>query len=310
MTGGLLHKMWKLNTNKGSYAIKQLSKDIQLTTMVKKSYELTEIIADQFKQFGIPAISALQINNHHLIDINGTAYLAYPWVDAKALDKDTVSEKHALKIAAVIAKMHLIDLKLPELDSPEFDSHSNAKILQLINHAITQQCTFASMLKKAQAQILAINDAYQTALPLMKERIVISHGDLDQKNVLWDQHDNPILIDWESARKLNPTYEIVNAALDWSGITSDNFNSALVIKMITAYQATGGIINHSHLHAAFYGVLGNWLNWMVYNIVRACKADDLEQQAIGTEQVQQVVPTLLRLESLISVLVAKIRDTG
>ncbi len=28
--GGLLHKMWRLDTNKGSYAIKQLSKAIDL----------------------------------------------------------------------------------------------------------------------------------------------------------------------------------------------------------------------------------------------------------------------------------------
>jgi hypothetical protein len=42
---------------------------------------------------------------------------------------------------------------------------------------------------------------------------------------------NPILIDWESARKLNPAYEIVNASLDWSGITTD-FDSKLFIKII------------------------------------------------------------------------------
>lgn len=76
--------------------------------------------------------------------------------------------------------------------------------------------------------------------------------------------------------------------------------------MIKAYESAGGVIDPDHVHAAFYGVLGNWLNWMVYNIVRASKADDFAQQAIGTEQVLQVVPTMIRLESMLSDLVVQI----
>ena len=40
--GGLLHIMWRLDTDKGSYAIKQLSKDIYLKNeRVIKNYELS-----------------------------------------------------------------------------------------------------------------------------------------------------------------------------------------------------------------------------------------------------------------------------
>ncbi|MBS0290308.1 MAG: phosphotransferase [Proteobacteria bacterium] len=308
VTGGLLHLMWKLDTTKGSYAIKQLSKNIKLTAQIKKSYELTEKIADKFKQHGIPAISALEVKGQHLIEIDGTAYLVYPWVDAKALDKDAVSEKHALSISSLLAKMHLLNLNFSEIESPEFDIHSDKKIVRLINGSIACHCTFASSLKENQDRIIHINHSYQSAISLIKDHVVISHGDLDQKNVLWDQNDTPILIDWESARKLNPTYEIVNSALDWSGITTENFNKILFVKMINAYQIAGGIIDKKHLQAAFFGVLGNWLNWMVYNISRACNSSDSEQQKIGTEQVEQVIPTIIRLKSLIPSLIAQIME--
>ncbi len=54
------HIMWRVNTDKGSYAIKQLAPDVDLKNerMITK-YELSESIAYRFIQFGIPAVSGL-----------------------------------------------------------------------------------------------------------------------------------------------------------------------------------------------------------------------------------------------------------
>lgn len=299
--GGLLHSMWKLDVNHDSYAIKQLSKDIKLTEEVKSNYELTEVIAFRFSQKNIPAVSAMEIAGKHLLEISGTAFLIYPWVDARALDKDTVSEEHALKIAALLSRLHLINLDVPELLEPAFDTHSSEKIKDLINKAASNQCLFAEDLKNNQQRIIAINEEFHKGIPLLKQIMVVSHGDLDQKNTLWDDHNQPFLIDWESARKLNPTYEIIDISLNWSGITTSNFNQLLFIKMLKTYMQAGAVIDKNYIKAVFYAVLGNWLNWMAYNIERSCKSDveNLDQQRIGIEQVQQVLPTILRLEMLI-----------
>lgn len=87
------------------------------------------------------------------------------------------------------------------------------------------------------------------------------------------------MIDRECARKLNPTYEIINAGLDWSGITSC-FNKDIFIKMMRAYSTSGGHLNKNILQTAFNAVLGNWINWMVYNIERACTKQESEQKAL------------------------------
>ncbi|WBV68636.1 hypothetical protein PGH46_17525 [Legionella pneumophila] len=92
VSGGLLHIMWQLNTDKGSFAIKQLSKDINLTDYhVIRNYELSENIASGFIALGIPAVTAIEKSGKHLFIINETGFLVYPWVNAKALDKDAVS---------------------------------------------------------------------------------------------------------------------------------------------------------------------------------------------------------------------------
>ncbi len=296
--GGLLHNMWRLDTDKGSFAIKQLSKDINLKNEhLIKNYNLTEEIASRFSAQGIPAISALSQNKNYLTLFEGTGFLIYPWVEANALHKDRVSEYHALKIAEILAKMHAVNLSVPEMTQPEYDIHSSANLIELTQKAQHHQCPFSTELIKLQDDIIEINTAFQNMLPLLKTQIVVSHGDLDQKNVLWDKNNNPILIDWECARKLNPIHEIVNAGLDWSGITT-NFNQAIFFKMLKAYSASGGNLDKNTLPAAFNAVLGNWINWMAYNIERACRSD-LEQKTLGIEQVTLVLDTIVQLKTVI-----------
>jgi serine/threonine protein kinase len=267
--GGLLHSMWKVDTDKAVFAVKQISKDIDLTNdKIIQNYNLSEEISSRFKELGIPAISAVS----KLIIIDGVGFLIYPWVDAKAVLVPT--ESQALKIATILAKMHLINLKtlgIAEIDFPNCEMQGLPDIIQ-----------------KA-------NKSYLNAIPILKQRLVISHGDLDPKNVLWDSQDNPILIDWESARFINPTYEIINTSLDFCGVTTD-FNQALFIKMIEKYKNSGGDIKD--LDAAFAGVLGNWINWLSFNIKRS-NSNELKIKKLGQEQVDQTLATIQKLQLLI-----------
>ncbi len=296
--GGLLHTMWRLDTDKGSYAIKQLSKDINLTDeRVIKNYELSERIASSFVAHGIPGICAIAQSSKYVFMIDGTGFLVYPWVDAKALDGHAVSEYHALKIATILAKMHYLNLDEPEIIEQKFYTHTKEKILELIDKAESFNCPFTESLRENQHNIFVANEAYQNAIPILKTHIILSHGDLDQKNVLWDSRNNPILIDWEAACKIDPTYDIICTAFNWSGITS-SFDKDLFFKMIEIYQKAGGVINKDHVVAACYGAF-SWIGWLVYNIERSCVSDDSEHKAMGIEQVNQTIATILRLQTVI-----------
>ena len=208
VNGGLLHMMWQIKTDEASYAVKQLSPDIDLTNeAIIKNYDLTEEIASRFSDLGIPAVTAIKHSGNYLTLVDGTGFFIYLWVDVQPFHHDTVSEPHALKIAEILAKMHLINLDVPEIAEPVFDVHSNDSLLALIQKANNCSCPFAAILTKLQHDITTINTVYQNTLPLLKQQVVVSHGDLDPKNVLWDANDRPILIDWECARKLNRSVE-------------------------------------------------------------------------------------------------------
>jgi hypothetical protein len=125
---------------------------------------------------------------------------------------------------------------------------------------------------------------------------------LDQLNVLWDKENRPILIDWESARKLNPTREIVRTSLDWSGIGSENFSLPIYTHMLQTYNKSGGILNGDLLEAALNVFFGSMINWVLYNIKSACDSGISEEKDTAITEVNGTVSMIERLYLLIPAL--------
>jgi len=306
--GGFHHRMWRLETDRGLYAIKQLSPDTDLSQSdASNHYNMTEAIAEKFACHGIAAIFALRYGDEYLQIIERVGYLVYPWTSALAVDINDISEKHALEVARVMAKMHRANFEVPGLAEIKFDVHSEEKIILSIQRASDCDAGIAKALNEQLPSILNIVSAQKTAIKILERHVVISHGDLDHKNVLWDDSDSPILIDWESARKLNPTYEVLLEALDWSGITS-KFDYHLFEKFLAAYVEAGGVIESSSLQASFDCILGDWINWLMYNLGRSIDFEDADQRLTGEAQVKLSLSTILRLGYLIPQLLNLARD--
>ncbi|MEH6568550.1 MAG: phosphotransferase [Halioglobus sp.] len=306
--GGFHHKMWRLKTDRGLYAVKQLGPDTDATDPgTVDHYNVTESIAEAFAHRDISAIHALRRKADYLQIVAGAGYLVYPWTDAVAIDSKNLSGPHALKIAALMAKMHRADIQVSGLKDTPLASHAEDKILLLVDRAIACHARDYQHLEEHLPGLLAIASRQEEARHILARHRVICHGDLDQKNVLWSATGEPILIDWESARRLNATHETVLVALEWSGITSA-FEFALFEKFIAAYQEAGGVINPDLLPAAFDRISGNWLDWLMFNVGRTIDLADPEQRAVGAAQVDLALATLLRLEKFSTRLVSRVRE--
>lgn len=303
--GGSL--VWRINTDKASYAIKQLAPAIDLKneTIIKK-YEVSEMIADQLMQHDIPAISALEKNGKHLIIIENIGYLIYPWIDGYSLERNEVTETHALKISEIIAKMHNINLILAEVREPRFDIYSNDQIIEVISRSILFNYPFAKRLKENQNLLLSMNDSYQAGIPVLKENTIITHGDLDPLNVLWNKKGEFFLIDWESARRLNATRDIVRTSLSWSSCFSTE-TSALqnYSRMLNMYIKSGGILNMNHMDAALRSGFGSQIYWLLYNIDLFCSSgisdvkntavNEMNSVLISMKKLKEMIPELLKI---------------
>lgn len=308
--GGLLHRMWKLKTDTGTFACKELSKNIDLNPTTRKIYELTEQIAKQFNTLSIPAIAALELHGNHLIEANDNTFLVYPWCNGVTILNNTVSKPHSLKIAALLAKMHLIDLKVPELPDLKLHSYQPQTLISLIERAGKAHLPYAQELKDNENMLIHITQACLLQLPKQHERMVVSHGDLDQKNVLWDSNDNPIIIDWEAARKLDPTQEILEAGLNWCGLHAGHFDKNLFKDFISTYVKSDGHIENTTVYSAFLAIENNLIHWLVHNLENSLNSRSApqEEQKQYVEQVHISLEAITKIERLIPELISLVKN--
>lgn len=311
LSGGFHHRVWRLETERGVFAIKQLAPDTDLGDVsVIAHYNVCETVARTFSECGISTICALGRDGEYLHLLDDEAYLVYPWTNAVALEEGQLSPAHALAVARLLASMHRADIQVPGVDAVLSQPQPEHAVEDMVAVVMKRNATIGSVLRERLPTLLRIARGHRLALPVMARRQVISHGDLDQKNVLWDAGGNPVLIDWESAHRLNPTYETLLEALDWSGITAE-FDPMLFTQFVGAYTEAGGIVRRDIIEAALHYILGEWLGWLMYNVGRLVNLDDVEQRAIGEAQIEFTMPVILRLERLMpSLLHALARQVG
>lgn len=178
------HLCWKIKSGNKMFFVKQL--DPMLDVNDKKiiaRYELCESTAFRFRQYGIPAVPAIRNGEKTVTAIEDKAYLVYPWVEGYQLDNE-ISVEHAIKISEILAKIHVINLNLPEID-PKLDVYSNDEIVKRINDAVLCESTISNVLMENQEMILSINDMHHAAISVLKEKMVITHGDIFKHNVIW-----------------------------------------------------------------------------------------------------------------------------
>tara|TARA_R110002049_G_scaffold10787_5_gene52378 strand:+ start:3553 stop:4611 length:1059 start_codon:yes stop_codon:yes gene_type:complete len=302
LTGGFHHRVWKLPAEDGCFVVKQLSADTDLSnTKTVSHYNVTETIAEKFAHCGIAAVHALKYQGHYLQVLGNEAYLVYPWTDAVALADGEVSVHHALAVARLLASMHEANIDVAGVESKLSDATEKTDVERMIQISNDVDPQMASELNAHRTLLCRIAEQYKRAVPLLRRRQIVSHGDLDQKNVLWDADDNAVIIDWESAHKMNPTQEVTSVALEWSGIT-ETFNRNTFSQFVTAYTQSGGIITRDLFEAALHGVLGKWLDWLMYNIGRVVNLEEARQHELGEQQVSFILPVMVRLDELVPAL--------
>ena len=296
VAGGFHHRMWRLDTNSGSFAIKQLADDLDMGDKATvERVNATEITARAFQEQKVPALHALGAGRQHLQLLDGVGYLVYPWTEAAACNKNGIEKKHALTVAGLLAKMHRSDIRVPELsDVPELPLTAQ-RVIDLVQLARERNVRESRLLQSRLDDLIEIVELQAPAMAVLQRHRVVSHGDLDHKNVLWDAAGEPLIIDWESARRLNPTYELLLEALDWGGITA-HFETGPFATFLQAYLDAGGRIVADEVPAVADAIQGAWVGWLLYNVGRAAGLQDAHQRAVGLHQVDLSVSTLLRME--------------
>jgi Ser/Thr protein kinase RdoA (MazF antagonist) len=294
VAGGMLHRMWRLETERGAYAVKDVTGAIE-----EKWYELTERVAAQARAVGVLAVVSLQTAGSPVVRLGGRDHpkvIVYPWIEGEVVPPDPIAPERAALIGEALARLQAIDARLLG-EPPAAWSPPNVDVDDFVlraRQAERASLSWAADVRRVRPDMAVWYTRYRQVLPDLYRLQVLGHRDLDQKNVIWDADDRPWLVDWESAGMINPTVELADVALNWSGVKVGEPDRGAFDAVVAAYRANGGTVV-GEPRDALYAVLVNWMEWLHYATGQAAR---LSGDAGDLRVCPQLVPIARQQESM------------
>ena len=298
LTGGLMHKMFKVQTNKNEYAIKVLNPEVISRKEAYNNFVISETIANLAKNNNIPVSCANVINGKYLNELNGKYYMVFDFVNGKTLSDEEITVNHCIKIGNILSQIHSLNYESiglqPEVeiykniyDWESYTNNINFNNMSYKNEYLYKYEKYYELQNKANMNFNSSNTS-----------LCICHRDMDPKNVMWCDGE-PVVIDWESASLANPHRELLEDALCWSGFLSNKFDEDKFLSVITSYKNNINIDNVDW-EAVIYGNLVGRLGWLKYNLERSLgiKSDDNEEMILAEKEVIKTIDEINRYLSL------------
>ena len=309
--GGLQHRMYRLRTVRGSFAVKRLNPVVMGYENVRANFRFGEWVASAVLGEGIPAVPALRAFDGDILqDIAGDTVMVFPWMDAApALPPGVVDAERAGVIGGILGRIHTLSLRSPDqlppsgadepasgADTEVTDAAEWARLLDLAERArLPVTSELRALLPQIAAWLRGAREARQSPLASGgRATWVISHRDLDPKNVLWANAHTPYLIDWEAAGYVQPAGEAVGAALDWSGQGASDAGVVAFGAFLDGYRQQAPLTPREiRVELATY--CGGYCGWVKYNLARAIGTapGDAEERDLGAREVATTL-TMLR----------------
>jgi len=281
--GGRLNRVWKLRTTEGSFAIKQLNPTVAARhPRVLDRFRATEQIAATFAMAGIPAVVARDAETDPLREVDGSWFLAYPWIDGSTADLATVTVEQARTAGELIGRLHSRDLRHAGVPAVDWRSVSTEQWRALAGRSRGQP--WATPLEGMLPPLIAMSDDYRAAAKALRDRpVLVSHRDVDHTNVLW-RDGAAWLIDWEGTAWTNPMVELAGAAIAWSGFSDGRSDEAIFRAVLDGYQEAARLSVEDAI-AALAAAIGGSLDWQEFSVRRALgEAFTEEDREVGIAQ--------------------------
>lgn len=294
VTGGFMHKMFKVVTDKGRYIVKLLNPNIMKRPTAMGNYKIADDMEEILKQNNIPAVYALIYNGSKMQELNGQYYYVFEWYDGRSLKDDEIKVFHCQRIGEALARIHNIDLKNESFERNEIyiDWQKYVRLAKDMNSPVYD--IIKDNVDLFNYSMTKGNAAIKKILPVK----AICHNDMDSKNVLWID-DEFKLIDLECLGYSNPYLELFELALCWSGYETCNIDFSLFNAFFKAYFENTNLDTDIDWEVMYYSNYGR-LEWLEYNIKRALmlECDTAEEQQLGIREVRETVEHIIYYDKI------------
>jgi aminoglycoside phosphotransferase (APT) family kinase protein len=243
------NRMYRLDTDQGSFAVKELDLDRGWTLRHDDVFRFEKAAFAA----GIPMPEPISAGHDTLV---------HRWVEGEEVPEEPVSQAFAFEIGEILARIHALDVEWTHvwIEAPAPRDWS-----ELAERAAATGQPWADELASHVETLLAIAHFVDTC-----ERpgpVVLTHKDIHPWNLL-ARDGRPVLLDWELSGTLELAGELGSTALSLSkGPGFDDIDPAIFRSVLDGYLAGGGALPPSG-PSWFVFMIGGWLGFTRWNIVR------------------------------------------
>lgn len=294
VSGGFMHRMFKVRTSSGTYAVKALNPEVMSRPDALRNYAEAEKLERILEDNGLPIVAALSFDDKKMMETNGRFYYIFPWQEGRITDFNEISTEQCFIAGSLLGRIHGIDAQNTEAEEPEL---SEVDFASLLDTAVKKESVIVPVLKENLTLLENAQKQLNEARRMLPSMRAICDDDMDPKNIMWHE-DNAYIIDLECLEYGNPIASVLNLALQWSGTVTGNFNREKLKAFYEGYLKAydNGFRSYDEL----FGIAYTWIEWLEYNIRRALGMVSSDAWEIGLGE-KETLSTINRIRYLASI---------
>ena len=290
VSGGFLHRMYRVVTADRVYAVKCLNPGIMKRPDAMANYKRAESLERILEDAGIPIVPAITINGRKMQEAGGEYFYIFNWHNGRITDWYNITAEQCRQAGSIQGRIHAL--------LPRCVAHAQPELCAIdwqeyIKEADRQNSGIYPVLKENERLLGYAQASVNSARELLPDIECITDEDMDPKNVMWDG-DEPVVIDLECLDYGNPVSHALQLSLQWAGITTCSLDPDKQRAFFEGYLASydNGFRNYSDV----LGLAYIWVEWLEYNIRRALgQCQDENERRMG---VSEVINTVNRIKHL------------
>ena len=291
VSGGLMHRMFKVRTDSGIYAVKRLNPEIMKRPVARENYAVAEELEARLEEARIPMVAAMTLKGRKMQELDGEFFYIFRWQKGRITDANTVTAEQCRKAGELLGKIHAIDSKTAEPEAPELSTIDFAGYARMAQEAGSP---VAELLAKNTKLLTAAQKRLNEAREALPAIVSICDDDMDPKNVMWFR-GKPFVIDLECLAYGNPVGAFVDLALQWAGMVNGAYRRE---NLEAFYEGYRSVYNNGFLaYDTLYGIAYTWVEWLTYNIRRALGTEGSgeDERQLGEWEVRNTVARIKAL---------------
>lgn len=288
VSGGLMHRMYRVDTPQGSYAVKHLNPEIMKRPGAMANYRRAEELEKILEEAKIPIVPALAFGGRKMQETDGAYFYLFRWYNGRITDWHHITRGQCRQAGNIQGRIHALR---PGQAAHTKISPFTAEWGRYAEEAARQRSVIAPLLKDHVVFLNDVQEKLNSARQALPDVECITDEDMDPKNVIWED-GRPLVIDLECLDWGNPVSSALQLSLQWSGITTCSLDPDLLRAFFDGYLEAYD--NGFRDYGSVLGLAYTWIEWLEYNITRALgRCQDEKERETG---IKEVYSTMDRLE--------------